>query len=73
MAAAMKQTTAGRIFLGFLILVAPAALAFVHPIAGWTVLALVAGTLVARKRGSRSNACEPGGSSATDSSAVLNA
>jgi hypothetical protein len=71
--AAMKQTTGGRIFLGLLILVAPAALSLVHPIAGWAVLALVAGTLVARKRGSRSTACEPGVSSATDSSAVLNA
>ena len=70
---AMTQTTAGRIFLGLLILVAPAALSLVHPIAGWAVLALVAGTLVAKKRGSRSTACEPGASSATDSSTVLNA
>ena len=70
---AMKQTTAVRIFLGLLILVAPAALSLVHPIAGWAVLALVAGTLVAKKRGSRPTACEPGVSSATDSSAVLNA
>ena len=73
MDAAMNQTTAGQIFFGVLILVAPAALYFVNAIAGWAVVALVAGTLVARKRGSRSTACAPGMSSATDSSAVLNA
>ena len=69
----MKQTTAGRILLGLLISVAPAALSLIHPIAGWAVLALVAGTLVARKRGARATACAPGVASATDSSAVLNA
>jgi hypothetical protein len=73
MSKAMNQTTAGRIFLGVLILVAPASLYFVNAIAGWAVLALVAGALVARKRDSHSSGCEPGVSSAHDPSAVSNA
>jgi hypothetical protein len=46
----MKESTRLRLFFGFLILVGPAALYFVSAVAGWAVLALVAGTLVSRKR-----------------------